>query len=364
MAAVPTCGPATGPEPGNVVVVVGEAAGSWATGFCADPGIPVLGSMTCGVTNLPGQLDLYARARRDLHPRPACRCLQRRRRPDEPGVTEPDRERHGHRRRDRHLHLPPLRPDPQCVPDDGDGIAEPVGVDGNGDGTADSGTASVATFTPAAGGGLVTLAAPDPSYTITGVRALPIPAAPRASVRRLAPDRAHRLLGHAALGPDHRRRRRDRTPGTNPNSYLKLQAGSWVDVSYQATFAGDTVTLHLADGDPFDTDPTPGVIGDPGGPAVVDETPPTVSRPAPTDGATYTLGAVPTVGCTATDEPGGSESGARPAPCRSPAATPTASGASPRPPAPPTSPATRPRSPAPTGWSTPWTPCGCRSRRC
>ena len=58
MAAVPTCGPATGPEPGNVVVVVGEAAGSWATGFCADPGIPVLGSMTCGVTNLPGQLDL------------------------------------------------------------------------------------------------------------------------------------------------------------------------------------------------------------------------------------------------------------------------------------------------------------------
>ena len=57
-------------------------------------------------------------------------------------------------------------------------------------------------------------------------------------------------------------------------------------------------------------------------------------------------------------------SGARPAPCRSPAATPTASGTSPRRPAPPTSPATRPRSPGPTGSSTRWTHYGCRSRRC
>lgn len=60
--------------------------------------------------------------------------------------------------------------------------------------------------------------------------------------------------------------------GATPDAYWKLVDGVWTKMptsgpgSY-VTFSGDTVTLHLVDNDDFDTDPTVGVIGDPGGPS-------------------------------------------------------------------------------------------------
>jgi len=68
-------------------------------------------------------------------------------------------------------------------------------------------------------------------------------------------------------------------PGSNPNGYFKLQGGVWVDFSSHVTIVGDVITLHLQDGDAFDTNPAPGVIGDPGAAAVVEKTPPTVQCP-------------------------------------------------------------------------------------
>ena len=46
--------------------------------------------------------------------------------------------------------------------------------------------------------------------------------------------------------------------GSNPDGYLKLQGGAWVDFSSHVTIAGDVVTLHLQDGDAFDSRPGAG----------------------------------------------------------------------------------------------------------
>ncbi len=56
--------------------------------------------------------------------------------------------------------------------------------------------------------------------------------------------------------------------GTHPTQYLKLRGGQWKDFTSHTTIAGDVVTLHLTDNDEFDTDLAPGVIGDPGAPAL------------------------------------------------------------------------------------------------
>ena len=47
MTAAPVCAPSPGPDPGTVIVHVDEASGSFASGFCAAPGTPVLGSTIC-----------------------------------------------------------------------------------------------------------------------------------------------------------------------------------------------------------------------------------------------------------------------------------------------------------------------------
>jgi hypothetical protein len=49
------------------------------------------------------------------------------------------------------------------------------------------------------------------------------------------------------------------------NAYWKYLDGQWVDATSIATFHGDgTVTLHLQDNGPFDTDPAVGRVVDPG----------------------------------------------------------------------------------------------------
>jgi len=79
-------------------------------------------------------------------------------------------------------------------------------------------------------------------------------------------------------------------PGTNPNAYFKVRNGAWVDFTASTTIVGDTVTLHLVDNDSFDTDPTVGVIGDPGAPVVADKTGPVVTCPAPPTFLLYQTG--------------------------------------------------------------------------
>jgi hypothetical protein len=85
--------------------------------------------------------------------------------------------------------------------------------------------------------------------------------------------------------------------------FWKLQAGAYTDASSIATLSGTTLTLSLADNGPFDADPTPGVIHDPGGVGVpaADSTPPDITITTPADGATYPVGAAVTADYDCTD---------------------------------------------------------------
>jgi hypothetical protein len=53
-----------------------------------------------------------------------------------------------------------------------------------------------------------------------------------------------------------------------PDLYLKVDAGAWSEYA-SASFGERQVVLHLTDGGEGDSDPTPGVIRDPGGPALL-----------------------------------------------------------------------------------------------
>ncbi len=74
-----------------------------------------------------------------------------------------------------------------------------------------------------------------------------------------------------------------------PNGYAKFVGGIWQDASaivVPGSATAGSITIRLTDGGPFDTNPAPGVIGDPGGPALVDarlrrsasRAPPTAAR--------------------------------------------------------------------------------------
>ena len=67
----------------------------------------------------------------------------------------------------------------------------------------------------------------------------------------------------------------DLPPGTR---YLKYINGSWVDWTSLVTMSGHTVVLTLTDGGNGDTNPAPGVISDPGGPAVPPAAVPTLPQ--------------------------------------------------------------------------------------
>jgi hypothetical protein len=51
-----------------------------------------------------------------------------------------------------------------------------------------------------------------------------------------------------------------------PDLYLKYAGGHWIEYS-QASIVGDRIVLRLTDGGEGDSDPRPGVLRDPGGPA-------------------------------------------------------------------------------------------------
>ena len=121
---------------------------------------------------------------------------------------------------------------------------------------------------PSSGGGVggVTITSPS-GTTVTGATAAAVPASPAPPAGAQFPGG---LLGFTVNGVGSGGSA-DVTitlpAGSNPNGYFKLRGNAWVDFSSHVTIVGDTITLHLVDGDAFDSDPADGIIGDPGMPA-------------------------------------------------------------------------------------------------
>jgi hypothetical protein len=254
------------PPPGTVIVMVDEPAGNpYYPGFCKAPGMPVLGSPNCSdgrpatiLFGVPGgsthTLSLppgpYNTGMARLDPPPTGLV---------PGVGGVVTVVSGQTQ----ICSFTLSAGPVCFVDDGDGVNEPGGYDGNGDGTPDDEQVNVTSLPAAEGGETVTIAAPSDSYTLTSVSAEPAPADLPPGV-----DLPLGVFGFSVNLPEgvasadvmlHL------PAGTNPASYFKRLGDDWVPYP-NATISGDVVTLHLVDNDAFDTDPTVGVIGDPGGP--------------------------------------------------------------------------------------------------
>ena len=267
MTAGPTC--ATGGATGTVLETIAEpSGGSFATGFCPDPGLPVAGSGVCSdghavegllflgggasgsAALLPGTYN--AAMAEILSTSPTTYALS---------PIVPVHVLVGHTLACTFT----MAAGPVCAADDGDGVVEPSGVDGNGDGIADASQASVATFNDATGTGLLTIAAPDSTYTITGVTNTGAPYTPPPPSGASLPVG---VLGFTVTLPSGASTADVQVilpAGSSPTSYFKLHSGTWLDFTSHVTIVGDTVTLHLVDGDPFDADGSVnGVIVDPG----------------------------------------------------------------------------------------------------
>jgi len=68
-------------------------------------------------------------------------------------------------------------------------------------------------------------------------------------------------------------------PGTSANGYLKFDGSQWTDFSANVDFSGNPLLVTLTDNGPGDSDPSVGVIADPGAPVLVDNAPPTIQCP-------------------------------------------------------------------------------------
>ena len=156
---------------------------------------------------------------------------------------------------------------PSGPPDDGDGVIESPGVDGNGDGIDDAAQANVTTLPSGGTTGNVTIASPG-STTLQAVSAAGVPASPTPPAGAQFPVGVlgFKVAGVGVGGPADVKVYMP--AGSSPSGYLKLRGGAWLDFSSHVTINGDVVTLHLVDNDSFDTDPAVGVIGDPGAPVV------------------------------------------------------------------------------------------------
>jgi len=236
MAAAPVC--TAGQPTGTVVVTIGESSGSYAAGLCLAPGLPVTGSTSCSDGSsanvrfglAPGSTTTYSLPAGTYHGGMAL--------------------------------LSPLT----------GGTYGPVFVTG---GTTVNCTFTLAaapscvypgvvTLVPAVGGAPVTIQS-ESGTTLSAVTAtLPV-GAPLGSTLPVG------VIGFSVGGvaPSGTADVTLTLPtGSNPTGYLKYRNNDWVDFSSHVTIVGDVVTLHLQDGDAFDSDSTPGVIGDPGAPVV------------------------------------------------------------------------------------------------
>lgn len=149
--------------------------------------------------------------------------------------------------------------------DDGDGVTEPPGYDGNADGIPDEQQANVSTV-EAASGQPVTIAAPDAGYPVTAVTATAVPPETPLPTGVTLPNG---LIGFTVTLPDGASSVDVAVvlpAGTAPTGYYKLQNGSWSAFTAHTTIVGDVVTLHLVDGGAGDADGSVnGVVVDPGG---------------------------------------------------------------------------------------------------
>jgi hypothetical protein len=250
MTAAPACEPTPIPR-GTVVIQIAESAGSFATGFCLQPGELVLGAFQCSdaSTQFVDFVAAGATATRRLAPgtyNAGVGSLS----PLALGVTGPVTVVAG-----------------EIINCTFSMTAAPAceGYDGNGDDIADADQAHVVTVA-ATGGPLVTIAAPSAAYPITDVTTPDMPeGTPPPAQLPLG------IFGFTVTLPEGETTADVELvfpTGTNPTGYYKLRGGAWVDFTSNVIIDGDRVVLHLVDNDAFDTNPALGVIGDPGGPAV------------------------------------------------------------------------------------------------
>jgi hypothetical protein len=156
--------------------------------------------------------------------------------------------------------LPPLTFTVLAPPDDGDGVSEPRGYDGNGDGTDDTLQQDVTSVPSATGAGVVTIVAPDADYSLTSVTATAAPAGVDAPIGVIGfnvnlPANVTTADVEVLL-----------PAGVTVDTVLKDLNGTIVDFTSQSTIdlANHKVVLHLVDGGAGDADGlVNGVIVDP-----------------------------------------------------------------------------------------------------
>lgn len=240
MTAAPVCG-----GTGIVVARAAEPSGTYLTGFCIGPAHPMSGSALCtdgssvtGLTSIPagGSVAIVLPA---LHYNAALANGSG------PGLG-PDGPVRVVAGRATFCTFTSTAA-PVCSLDDGD---------------------SAATFPAAVGGGVVTIAAADSTYAITSVTNTGTPYSPTPPAGASLPVG---VIGFTVTLPTAVTTADVRVilpAGSNPTSYFKLQTGAWRDFTSHTDIVGDTVTLHLIDGDAFDSDHmVNGVIVDPGFPS-------------------------------------------------------------------------------------------------
>jgi Tol biopolymer transport system component len=152
-------------------------------------------------------------------------------------------------------------------PDDGDGVSEPPGYDGNGDGLPDGSQPNVTSLDAPGGAGVVTIAAPTDQYSLTNV-AISTVTNPPAGVS--FPIGTVSFSVHLPAGGHTADVVLYLPAGVNPTAFLKYVNGVSYDFTDNVTVNGDQVTLHLVDGEfPGDADSAAnGVIVDPITPVV------------------------------------------------------------------------------------------------
>jgi Tol biopolymer transport system component len=146
-------------------------------------------------------------------------------------------------------------------PDDGDGVIEPAGLDGNGDGIADDLQQNVTSVDTATGAGVVTIVAPTDQYALTAVSATDATNPPPGVSFPVG------VIGftlHLPTGVSTADVTLYLPTGTTVDAFIKYIGGSPLDFTDHVTVVGNTAVLHLTDGGIGDADgAVNGVIVDP-----------------------------------------------------------------------------------------------------
>jgi hypothetical protein len=283
-----SCSVAPPPTPGTVVLTVDEPNGfPYYPGFCAAPGLPVLGSQNCSdgrpatiLFGVPGGSTQTV----SLPPGTYNAGMARLEPPPVGLVGGPSGSVTVVSGQTTFCSFT-VAGGPDCTVDDGDGVDEPADYDGNHDGEDDDAQANVTSFVPDGGADPVTLVTTGDA--LTDVTTEPVPGSPAPPAGADFPIGLLGFTVQLADGASSADVEIWLPSGTDVDSYFKLLGGSWLevpaaDVDVSTAVTGETVvTLTLHDNDVFDTNGDAGVIGDPGGPASVDDVAPVITCPTP-----------------------------------------------------------------------------------